>query len=335
MDSLTHIALGACVGELMAGRKLGRKAMLWGAAAQSLPDIDFIAGIWTTPAEELLAHRGFTHSFLFVALLTPFLALLASRWHQARGISLKNWLWFFGLQQLIHILIDALNAYGTGWFEPFSHVRVACDTLFVADPFFTFSLIVASVVLLLRRKSRFRRQWAIGGILVSSVYLVQAGFSKMVVENTVARSLAQQHIQYTTHFTTPTPFNTWLWYAVAKSDSGYYIGYRSVFDRSPQITFQYVPRQDSLLQAISSQEDLQHLIRFSKGYYSAQQLGDTLVFNDLRFGQIMGWANPRARFVFYYYLKHPSANTMLVQRGRMAGWNAQAWLGLARRIKGD
>ena len=58
MDSLTHIVLGACVGEVIAGKKLGRKAWLAGAIFQSFPDIDFIAGFWLSPAEDLLAHRG-------------------------------------------------------------------------------------------------------------------------------------------------------------------------------------------------------------------------------------------------------------------------------------
>ena len=57
MDSLTHIVLGACIGEAMLGKKLGKKAMLIGAIAQSLPDIDFVAALWLGPAENLLAHR--------------------------------------------------------------------------------------------------------------------------------------------------------------------------------------------------------------------------------------------------------------------------------------
>jgi inner membrane protein len=42
MDSLTHIVTGACIGELFLGKQLGKKAMLWGAITQSLPDIDFV-----------------------------------------------------------------------------------------------------------------------------------------------------------------------------------------------------------------------------------------------------------------------------------------------------
>jgi len=43
LDTLTHIALGAIIGEAIGGKKLGKKALLVGAAVQCLPDIDFFA----------------------------------------------------------------------------------------------------------------------------------------------------------------------------------------------------------------------------------------------------------------------------------------------------
>ena len=98
MDSLTHIAIGACLGEVFAGKKLGKKALLWGALTQSIPDIDFIATFWTSTSENLLAHRGFTHSFLFAILITPLLAMTAEKWHRPHNISLHKWILFFGAQ---------------------------------------------------------------------------------------------------------------------------------------------------------------------------------------------------------------------------------------------
>ena len=95
MDSITHIALGACIGELFVGRKVGRKALLWGAIAQSFPDIDFVTAFWMPITDELLAHRGFTHSLLFAALLTPILAMLAERWHRPHNISFLKWITLF------------------------------------------------------------------------------------------------------------------------------------------------------------------------------------------------------------------------------------------------
>ena len=69
MDSFTHIAIGACIGEAFFEKGFGKKAMLWGALSQSIHDIDFISNLWLNDAEALLAHRGFTHSLLFAVLI--------------------------------------------------------------------------------------------------------------------------------------------------------------------------------------------------------------------------------------------------------------------------
>src|ERR1700742_3128330 len=113
MDSITHIVLGATVGELVAGRKLGKRAMFLGAVANSLPDIDFLASIWLPTAKDVWAHRGITHSFLFVLVVTPLLAWLATKWWPRSGITRRRWMFFFGLQLFLHIFLDAFNAYGT------------------------------------------------------------------------------------------------------------------------------------------------------------------------------------------------------------------------------
>ena len=131
MDSLTHAVIGACLGDAIAGKKIGKKAMLWGALAQSIPDIDFVAVLWMDTPSSLLAHRGFTHSILFALLITPFMALLAERWHRPHNISLRRWILFFGSVILVHIFIDAFNNYGVGWLEPFSRDRGRKTGVFV------------------------------------------------------------------------------------------------------------------------------------------------------------------------------------------------------------
>ena len=134
MDTLTHIVLGACIGEAIAGKQLGKKALILGALAQNIPDIDFVASFWLPLASDVLAHRGFTHSLLFVLLVSPLLAWCLVLLFRRAGMNFGQWVLFWGLQILIHIFIDAFNAYGTGWFEPFSHYRVSFNTMFVADP---------------------------------------------------------------------------------------------------------------------------------------------------------------------------------------------------------
>ena len=95
------------------------------------------------------------------------------------------------------------------------------------------------------------------------------------------------------------------------------------------------PRNDSLLDPVKDHEDLQRLIRFSQQYYTAEKWNDTLVFNDLRFGQVIGWANPKERFAFHYYLQPGADNRLVVQRGRFAKWDWKVVNALYKRIKGN
>jgi inner membrane protein len=336
MDSLTHIAIGACLGEVFAGKKLGKKALLWGALAQSIPDIDFLAAAWSGTTENLLAHRGFTHSFLFAAIITPLLAIAAERWHRPHNIPLRKWIYFFGTQVLVHLLIDGMNVYGVGWFEPFSHARVSYNWIYVADPFFSLWPGISFILLLLlRRKNHRRLFWARFALVMSSIYLLYCGYNKYWIDHDVKKIMAQQKIPYQRYFTTPTPLNNWLWYVVAATDSGFHIGYRSRFDKTSHIDFHYVPQQKALLAPVADQEDLRQLLRFSKGYYTVEQQQGKLMFNDIRFGEQIGWRQPGAPFVFYYYLQHPEDNKMLVQRGRFAGWDRSAFNSLLNRIKGE
>jgi len=336
MDSITHLALGACMGEAFAGKTVGKKAMLWGAMAQSIPDIDFITSFWMDTSSNLLAHRGFTHSFLFCAIITPLFALLAERLHRPHNIRLGKWMLFFGAVIFIHIFIDAFNNYGVGWFEPFSHQRISFNTIYVADPFFSIWPGIACVALLyLSRWKPQRKKWWRMGLGLSALYLMYCLINKAQVDKDVKDILQKQQIRYTKYFTSPAPLQNWLWYVVAGNDSGYHVGFRSIFDNKKEISFQYFPCNDSLLRPVEDHEDLQRLIRFSKKYYTVEKWGDTLVFNDLRFGQIIGWENPKGKFVFHYFLQHPDDNKLVVQRGRFEGWNRQTALNLVKRIRGN
>jgi inner membrane protein len=324
------------MGQAFAGKQLGKRAMFLGAIAQSVPDIDFAAAFFTTTSENLLAHRGFTHSILFVLLITPLLTLIAERLHRPHDISLKKWVLFFGVQAVIHLFIDGMNVYGVGWFEPFSHYRVSYNWIFVADPFYSVWLGIAFFMLLILKIDNAKRTWWVKfGIGISSVYLLYCGINKFIIDNDVRAILKKQHIVYNNYFTTPTPLNNWLWYIVAANDSGYNIGYRSLFDKQMKIDFTFIPRNKYLLKPVENNEDLQKLIRFSKGFYAVEKRNDTLVFSDLRFGQVIGWKNAAAPFAFYYYLQQPKANDFVVQRGRFAQWDWDAFYVLIKRIKGN
>lgn len=337
MDSLTHIVIGACIGEAMLGRQLGKKALLWGALAHSFPDVDIVSSLWLPMTQDLIAHRGITHSLLFAFLAGILLSLVASRLHRPHDIPLRSFLLFFWVAIGLHDLLDTCNSYGTGLLEPFNDRRFSFNLLFVADPLFSIWPLVAAVALfIMGRYHRFRKRWMIIGLAPAVVYIGVAGFNKSNIERHIEKSLAAQKIRYTDYFTTPTPLNNLLWYTVAQTDSGYFIGHRSVFDRNDQITaFQYFPRNEHLLDPVENKQSVKDLKQFALDYYTVEEWNDTLVFNVLRFGQVLGWQHPRNRFIFHYYLNPTYNNDLVVQRGRFMGWNKLSMRIMLQRIQGS
>lgn len=68
MDSVTQIVLGAAVGEVVLGKKVGNRALLWGGIGGTIPDLDVIVGSFLSPIAELATHRGFSHSIVFAII---------------------------------------------------------------------------------------------------------------------------------------------------------------------------------------------------------------------------------------------------------------------------
>ncbi|MGV3539121.1 MAG: metal-dependent hydrolase [Rufibacter sp.] len=323
MDSLTHAALGACLGELLLSKKLGKKALLWGAVAQNIPDIDVVAALWLPPYQNLLVHRGITHSFLFAFLFALLLTVAAFGWHKDRVVPWSQLFLFFLLQVTVHDLLDTCNAYGTGLLEPFTAERFSFHLLYVADPLFTFWLVLSLVVLLFKSFPQASRiKWALLGLVPAGLYLGFALFAKSQVQAQLTHSLQGQNIQPSKQFLTPTPFNALLWYSVAAVDSGYVIGYRSVvWPDSLPTGFVFYPQQEELLATVENRQEVAELVQFADDFYTVERWGDTLVFNVPRYGQMHGWQNPHARFAFHYYLNPALDNKLVMQRGRAKGWN--------------
>jgi inner membrane protein len=336
LDSITHIALGAIIGEATLSKQIGKRALLLGALAQSIPDVDVVASLWLPLTKNLLAHRGFTHSFLFGILAALLIAFVLRRFNWSKRISFTSLFLFLCAQIWLHDLLDTCNAYGTGLLEPFSSERFSFHLLFVGDPFFSLSIIVAFIALLMLKSTHpARKKWLFAGLIPAAVYFVAALFHKDTVTERARYWLQRSNTRYQSLMVTPTPFNSWLWFVVAYADSGYYAGYRSVYDNDHQpLSFTWYPRNEHLIHDLPSASNLRDLVRFADGYYTVEKQGDSLAFNVLRFGQVLGWNDANARFAFRYYV-HPTAdNTLVVQRGRFEGWNREVLKKLYNRIKG-
>ena len=309
--------------------------MLAGALAQSIPDIDFLAFFWLSQTDNLLAHRGITHSIIFGIAITAALSIATQKIFHKRKFTWRQGLWLFGLNIFCHLFIDAFNAYGVGWFEPFTHTRFSFHILFVADPFFSiWPFLGMLVILVFYRSIPVKRMAWKAGFGLSLLYLFYAVYNKLSVESEVRKQLKIRGTAYQSVYATPSPFNSWLWFVVIKDETGFYTGYRSVFDKK-FIDLSYAPKNAYLLKEVKDTADVNNLLRFAQGDYTVERIHDTLMFSILRFGKIAGWYQLDAKFAFYYYFDKPDANEFLVQRGRFQNWNRETMRVFIRRIRGD
>ena len=281
MDFITQAALGAAVGYAVLGRKLGRKAALYGAALGTIPDLDVFVD-FGGPVENMTYHRGASHSFLVQLLVAPLFAWLLVRWHRA-----GFWRAFTAVYLcfVTHSLADTFTVYGTQLLWPISDFPFSYSILFIVDPAYTLPLIAAFIAIMVMRQSRQRAWWANNAVLVlTSLYLLWSGFAKSQVDERVLAALGAQGISPDTYESSPGPLNTLIWRAVAIDGDQYYEVFTSVFDEIQDVTVHGYPRNTALLDTLEDDARVERLRWFTKGQYGAWEREGQVYLADLRMG---------------------------------------------------
>ena len=310
MDSLTQIVLGAAVGEAVLGKKVGNKAMLYGAIAGTIPDFDTFASHFTDTVTALEIHRGFTHSIVFSVVFAPIFGWLVSRWEKTA--SWKNWSWLFFWGFLTHPLLDAHTTWGTQLFWPLD-LRLAYKNIFVIDPLYTLPFLVF-VILAMRKKrtSPKRRKLNNLGLIISSAYMLLTLILKGITYQKFTDALQQQNIQYSEIETKPSPFNTILWTANVDTKDAYLIGHYSFFDAQP-IQFTAYPKNHEWIEDLKEEENVQRLIKITKGWYTITKENEKLYLNDLRFG-LLGFSPSAKNFTFSFQLEKKNGKVIITEK---------------------
>jgi inner membrane protein len=288
MDSLTHLALGAAVGEAVLGAKIGNRAALWGAIVGTLPDLDVVLAPFQDDIGFLVHHRGLSHSFAAVAAAALLLAAFLARRYRGhpREPGFRHWLGLTAGCLLTHVLLDVCTTYGTPVLLPWSDVRVSLGNLFIVDPLVTLPLLIGvGACLFLRAGGRARRAANALGLGLACLYLALTMVHKAQAHREFSRALALQGIDARRMMTGTTPLNSILWFGLAETDQGYYVGYHSVLAGPGDIRFEYLPRGDRLLEGMEDSYPVDRLRWFSDGYYAVRQGDDgAVVLHVLKFG---------------------------------------------------
>lgn len=316
MDSITQIVLGVATAEAVAGSKMKNRALLWGAIAGTIPDLDVLSGLWHDDLDGLVSHRGITHSILFT-LTTPWLfALLAQsfykkgfnqipwlrtligslsalifialalgwlylahtnltaliiavptitgllwyllprilRWSTSvnyqplsPSVNYYDWVKLFFWCILTHWLLDMFTNWGTQILTPFSNHRFAFDNISVADPIYTIPLAFCLIWLSFHKSPSTRKRLNLIGLAISSSYMALTFYNKATIENDFQTALQAKGLKTTQIQTFPLILNNALWACIAKADTCYWYGHRSVFDKTTDVKLIPIPKNHELL----------------------------------------------------------------------------------------
>lgn len=321
MDSLTHVVLGAAIGQLVLGKKLGNRALGWGALIASAPDIDVLANFFLDTAGELKHHRGFSHSIVFAGLLTWLLARqLPKHWKDLKKkerVTPAQAALFAGLALGSHLLIDCFSVYGTQLFSPFSDYKVSWGNLFIIDPLFTLPLLIVVLRLLWWPKTELRRsKWAACGLAIAFAYAGLSFGAKHIAAQAFERDLARRKMSVKRRMEGPTPFNILLWRSVAERDGELWVGYRSLLDRDERpVTWTVYPRKTEVLGNLVKSREGKVLDWFSDGWWISRPGTEGVWVADLHFGDITsdGKSGAIDRQPSFAWLINPARNGDLLR----------------------
>lgn len=283
MDSLTQIALGSAVSVAVMGRRTALwKAVLWGAVAGTLPDLDAFIDHGNALLNMTL-HRAESHALFYLTLAAPPLAWGVSRLHGEAAL-FKRWWLALWLVLITHPLLDAMTVYGTQLLLPFTGHPYGVGSVFIIDPLYTVPLIVGVVAALCLKNARGLR-WNAAGLVLSSLYLVWGVVAQQQATQVARHSLQQQGIAASALLVTPAPFNSLLWRLLATTPTQYFEGHYSLLDGSPRITWTAHDRGAGLMALHRHEPHVARMAAFTHGFYRLSEAGGHLFVTDLRMGQ--------------------------------------------------
>lgn len=300
MDSVSHIIIGAAIGETLLGKKIGRWGMLLGAIAKSIPDFDLFYTGLGDPRAYMCQHRAHTHSLFIEGLYAIPIAWLLFKLFKQK-VSFPQMLVFMLACLWGHSLLDWCTNFGTQLLLPFTNKNYSLNTLAIVDVIFTLPMLVMILIAAFHKNNVLRRNnLAKASLIYCFLYLGFTFINKSRAETITQESIAKNNIPATAHITNPTMLNNILWYSVASNDSTVFVGEFSLLHQQNPITWHSYPRNQHLMQQCKSKNDVAVLRWFGDPYTIAEANGDTLNMYAVKFGRTNMTENEMKKtFVFH------------------------------------
>ena len=302
MDSLTQIVLGASVAEATLGKKIGNKAIVLGAIAGTIPDLDIVTRFFVDDLTASVMHRGFSHSLIFPFVAAPILAWVLKKIYSSyTDVSFNDWFKMFFLAIITHPLLDAQTTWGTQLFWPFEW-RIAIENIFIIDPIYTLPFLTFLILTAFQDKlSKKRKLYNLLGLITSSAYLLITLSFKGIAHYNIAKALEENNIEYKDINTRATYFNSILWSSQIELEDSYIFTYYSLFDKSKPVFTKKFPKNHDMLQPFINEKKIQQLIILSNGHFLITNENDELIFWNLKLG-LKGFDENASPYIWSYVI---------------------------------
>lgn len=211
MDTITHTLFGVGIFQSVNKEKMSKKEkyalLVTSIGASQIPDIDVISQLWDTTGQYQMWHRGITHSIFLAPIWALFFYLINRYIFKIKGIQS----YFIALLAVfIHNTSDVFNAWGTGYLEPFSTVRLTFGTVPIVDLVIWFIFFLTFVATKVYPKVKTHVLFRIGWLLIVLHIAIQSLQGYILYEN--YKSDYQ-------HVTLSTSFIPWNFTIVGKNDN--------------------------------------------------------------------------------------------------------------------
>lgn len=281
MDSVSQMVLGASVAHVALGSRLGRSALILGAALGTLPDLDVLIP-YDGAIENFTYHRGFSHSLFVLTLVSFPIAWLCQQLMRAKKIPLFNWWLGCWLVLITHPVLDGFTIYGTQLLWPLTSPPIAWGSVFIIDPMYTVPLIVGVVIACRRDYSR-ARPFIIGGLALSTTYLLWTLVAQNSVRQRVEALAISEGLKPERVVLAPFPFSL-LWRVVIVTESNYKEGFSSLLDNDSPIVLDTYSNGKQECKTWLEHWPIERLDWFTEGAFALSVQDKQLVATDLRMG---------------------------------------------------
>lgn len=307
VDGITQAALGAAIGELMMGKRLGNRALAWGALFGLLPGLEGVFSPILDTARELACGRGLGHSLLLIPLASWGIARgLAKLWKREKIPMPEAWRFVFTVW-CSHVLVDCFSVEGAavGW--PFSIKRVAFDFLPPVDFLFSGPLLVTVIWMAFLETTKGknprskkvsplskRRKLCFWGLGLSAGYASLALGMKFIASAGFEADLVRRGTTLHRRMESPTPFNILLWRSVVDRGDDLWVGYRTVFEnRDTPVRWTIYPKGADALAKVADLRETKTLTALTDGWWIARPNVKGGWLGDLRSCETRTWGSKK------------------------------------------